>query len=230
MKRMLIIFTIVIGLTITAQSQYPPKQELTQPDIKDCVLRLLAGNKRYVEGNLTSKKVIQDRAALTTGQHPYAIVLCCSDSRVPPELIFDESLGQLFVVRVAGNVVDSTALGSMEYAAEHLKVPLLMVLGHSECGAVKAALSGGEVTPNIKSLVNRLNPAITLVKQQIHDDKNLVSQTVEQNVREQMNEIMEHSEVMEELVGHGELKVIGGVYDLGSGKVKFLGHDSKKKK
>ncbi|MBK7258284.1 MAG: hypothetical protein IPI01_10895 [Ignavibacteriae bacterium] len=112
---------------------------------KDPVARLLNGNRRFVEGRTAARDFVHERPALTAGQHPYAIILTCSDSRVPPELLFDESLGQLFVVRDAGNVVDSVVLGSIEYAAEHLHAGLLIVLGHEACGAVNATIKGGDV-------------------------------------------------------------------------------------
>ncbi len=112
-----------------------------------------------------------ERPELAEGQHPYAIVLACADSRVAPELIFDESLGKLFVVRVAGNVADPVVLGSIEYAVEHLHANLLMVLGHENCGAVKATIGGGAFPPNIEALIKRITPAVDKVRVQRLDEK-----------------------------------------------------------
>ena len=103
---------------------------------------------------------VERRKELVEGQHPFAIILCCSDSRVPPEVIFDQGLGDLFIVRTAGNVFDNIALGSIEYAVEHLEVPLLVVLGHGQCGAVTATVEGGHAPGHISNVVEAIQPAV----------------------------------------------------------------------
>lgn len=188
----------------------------------DPLARLKAGNERFVAGCPSTKAYASDRAGTVGSQHPFAAILCCADSRVPPELIFDESLGQLFVVRDAGNLVDSVVLGSIEYAAEHLKVRMLVVLGHESCGAIKATIAGGHVPPNIGSLVRRLTSPVEKTKAKKLKDAELVGACVEENVRYQMDQTMAQSGVLTGLMEKGELTLMGAVYSLESGKVTFL--------
>jgi carbonic anhydrase len=188
----------------------------------NAVRQLKAGNARYVSGKLRPRNYKADRKATADGQHPYAIVLACADSRVPPEILFDESLGKLFVVRVAGNVVDPVVLGSIEYAAEHLHVETLLVLGHESCGAVKATLEGGHAPPHIDSLVTRIQPAADEAKKAGLGAKKTLALAVQLNVFLQMAESVKQSEVLKEFVHDGKLKIVGGVYNLHSGRVEFL--------
>lgn len=197
-------------------------QEQVVKHAADPLARLKEGNERFVAGRPSSKTYAADRAANVASQHPYAIVLSCADSRVPPELIFDESLGQLFVVRDAGNLVDSVVLGSIEYAAEHLKVQMLVVLGHESCGAIKATIAGGHVPPNIGSLVRRLVSPVEKTKARQPKDAELVSACVAENVRYQMEQTLAQSGLLAEMVEKGELTLRGGVYSLETGKVSFL--------
>jgi carbonic anhydrase len=183
---------------------------------------LLEGNKRFSSGNLDKKDYAKERAELTKGQDPYAIILSCSDSRVPPEIIFDESLGKLFIVRVAGNVVDSVTLGSIEYAAEHLHVKLLVVLGHESCGAVKATLEGGEVTPNLAQIVKRIEPAVKKTLAQKLEKTAQFDFAIEENVKDQIAASLFNSKVLKELFESKELQIAGAVYSLKTGTVKLL--------
>ncbi len=129
---------------------------------EEALTLLKEGNERFVTGQLTPKDhYAEDRMRLCKGQHPYAVILCCSDSRVAPELLFDSGLGELFVIRNAGNVVDEDVSGSIEYATEHLETPLVVVLGHSCCGAVTATCEGGEMPANIVALTKRIKPSIS---------------------------------------------------------------------
>jgi carbonic anhydrase len=178
---------------------------------------LMDGNKRYVDGKakgiMTHGREVRDK--LVAGQKPYAIVLCCSDSRVPPELIFDEGLGEIFVVRVAGNVAEKGAvLGSVEYAAEHLGVPLLMVLGHEKCGAVKATVeSQGHGEGNIGHIVSAIAPALTRAQgaePEAVADANL--DIVKEN-------LIDSSPVLDKLVSEGKLKIVTAKYHLDHGDV-----------
>lgn len=188
----------------------------------EAMRRLAAGNARYVSGALEPKDFCAERAALAAAQHPYAIVLACADSRVPPEILFDESLGRLFVVRVAGEVADPVVLGSVEYAAEHLGARLLVVLGHERCGAVKAALSGGDVPPNVGALVARIAPAVDVVRAGKTSGDEMLGAAVRENVRYQMHMALFQSDVLAEKVRGHELTIVGGVYDLDTGVVEFL--------
>ena len=193
--------------------------------VKNLILRLQQGNDRFVAGKPSAKDFQRDRAELISAQHPYSIVLTCSDSRVPPELIFDESLGQIFVIRTAGNIVDSVVLGSIEYAAEHLHAGLMVVLGHKDCGAVKATISGGKVPPDIGSLVSRIQPAVDRARATHVGEKDLLDACVEENVHRQMEQSLIQSDLLNELVGQGELSIVGAVYNLETGRVEFLSQD-----
>ncbi|MBI3578216.1 MAG: carbonic anhydrase [Ignavibacteriales bacterium] len=206
--------------SLQARQQIEHLQAKVNPS--ELLERLQAGNVRYVKGKPSSKDFVRERPELAKGQQPYAIVLTCSDSRVPPEFIFDESLGQLFIVRTAGNVVDSVVLGSIEYAAEHLHAGLLVVLGHEACGAVEATIAGGKVPPNIGSLVGRIQPGVNRIKAKHPEEKALLSNCVEENVRQQMEQAVAQSTVLSEMAERGELRIAGGVYSLATGTVEFL--------
>ncbi|CAG0959001.1 partial Carbonic anhydrase 2 [Anaerolineae bacterium] len=188
----------------------------------DPVARLLDGNRRFVEGRTAARDFVHERPALTAGQHPYAIILTCSDSRVPPELLFDESLGQLFVVRDAGNVVDPVVLGSIEYAAEHLHAGLLVVLGHEACGAVNATIKGGEVPPNIGQIVQRISPPVEKVKAQHLKGVRIDSVCIHENVRYQVAQVTGQSALLKSMVDEGHLRILGATYSLTTGGVTFL--------
>jgi carbonic anhydrase len=163
-----------------------------------------------------------ERAQLAKGQQPYAIVLTCSDSRVCPEILFDESLGKLFVIRVAGNVVDPIVLGSIEYAAEHLGSKLLVVLGHTSCGAVKATIAGGNIPPNIQRIADCISPAVEKTRAKHLDEKSLLDESVNENVREQLQRIRSGSTTLAEMEEKKELQILGAIYDIESGKTSFF--------
>lgn len=185
--------------------------------------KLFEGNKRFVDGNLTPKKCGPDRREeLTKGQHPFAIVLSCSDSRVPPEIVFDQALGDIFVIRVAGNVVDPIALGSIEYGAEHLHSPLLVILGHTQCGAVTAALEvKGKPEGNIGAILNKIMPAVDTAKKAQKDKGETLNIAIKENIRNVHKDVMK-SEIISHLVHEGKLKIVGGVYNLETGKVDLV--------
>ena len=191
----------------------------------EALMMLIRGNERFVNGKVKMKDFLRERPKLADGQKPYAIILACADSRVPPELVFDESLGRIFVIRVAGNVVDPAILGSIEYAVEHLHVPLLFVLGHENCGAVKAKLSGGKFPPNIASLLSRISPAVNKVRTLDLDEKSSLAMSVKENVGYQMQMSVYESEVLREAVREHHLKIVGGVYDLDTGKVEIVSNE-----
>ena len=155
---------------------------------------------------------------LVSGQNPHAEILSCSDSRVPPEIIFDQGLGDLFVVRVAGNVASDPEIGSLEYGAEHLHIPLLVVLGHESCGAVTAAVQGS-AEAHIAALVNLIKPAVDKSRGQSGDQ---VANAVRANVQLVVQQLRASTPILSELVAHGKLKIVGGVYSLETGKVTWL--------
>ena len=180
------------------------------------------GNKRYTENQFKQKNFSTDREQQAKGQQPYAIVLTCSDSRVAPEILFDESLGRLFVIRVAGNVADPVVVGSIEYAAEHLHAKLLFVLGHGSCGAVKAAVQGGELPPNIKTITDRITPAVDKARKVEKDADAVLGKAISENVNEQIASALRSSAILKELIEKHELTVAGGVYNIKNGEVSFF--------
>ena len=195
------------------------------------VLEILReGNRRFATNAPSlADRSPQRRAALQGGQSPHTAVLCCSDSRVPPEIVFDQGLGELFVVRTAGHVVDDVALGSLEYAVEHLHVPLILVLGHDGCGAVTSACSPEhEGTPApLARVLQALEPAVRAAAaglastRQAQDAHALVDLAVRTNI-ELVVERLRADEVIARVLAEGTLRVAGARYDLGSGLVHFL--------
>jgi carbonic anhydrase len=192
----------------------------------EALQKLLDGNKRYVEAKLNAcaETTTAAREKLATGQKPYAIILSCSDSRVPPEIIFDKSLGEIFVVRVAGNVPDPIVLGSIEYAAEHLGSPLIMVLGHERCGAVKATVEmKGKGEGNIGAIVKTIAPALKKVQKdkdsQKKDAASLVECVVDENAKMVAANLTKQSKALAHMVKEGKVKIVSAKYDLDDGKV-----------
>jgi carbonic anhydrase len=188
----------------------------------EALARLKAGNERFARGHPEQRHVVQIRSELLTEQRPYAIILSCSDSRVPPELVFDETLGRLFIIRVAGNEIDPVALGSIEYGAQVLGARLLVVLGHEHCGAVKAAAKGGSLGPNLDAIMKRIAPAIEKVKAGGVKASGPFEPEVEANVRLQLHDALAESAVLRDLTQKGQLQLAGAVYELPTGRVVFL--------
>jgi len=192
------------------------------PDISgaQALRKLIEGNRRYVSFKRSYPD--QDEIRLKTvaqGQHPFAVILGCADSRVPPELLFDQGLGDLFVIRVAGNILDDGALASIEFATAEIGVPLVMVLGHQRCGAVKATLDGGEVPGHISRLIEAIKPALA----QIQDQKGeRLDNAVRANVKMVVGQITSSQPVLADLVKKGKLKVVGGHYALDNGAVEII--------
>lgn len=184
---------------------------------------LKKGNERYVNEKYSVKKLDKERREdlVNNGQHPFAIIVTCSDSRVPPEYIFDQALGDLFVIRAAGNVVDDIGVGSIEYAAEHLHSPLVVVMGHEKCGAVQATVQGGEVPGSIGSIIAKIKPSVDKVKSSCCQCEDVCEKVVDENVRTVVEEVKK-SAVIKHLMEHGEVKVIGARYNLSSGEVIWL--------
>ena len=184
---------------------------------------LMAGNSRFVAGKPQPRALVSLRQKLASGQSPKVIILSCSDSRVGPELIFDQSLGDIFVVRTAGNVADPVALGSIEYAVDHIHSPLLVVLGHQKCGAVSAACSGEKMpSPNLEAIVEKINPAVARAKTYAKAD-DLLESAVKENVQQSAKDVLANSEIIRNAVNSGKLKVIEAEYELDTGKVVRLG-------
>jgi len=187
--------------------------------------RLKEGNERFVSGRARFPTVQKEvLAELTKGQQPHATILGCSDSRVPPELVFDASFGELFVIRVAGNVLGPSILGTMQYAGLHLRTPLFVVMGHEGCGAVEAAIGwkfhGSRQRSRIEVLLENIAPALDNLDAS-QPNEALLHAAVEANVRHTVQALLGTPEVQMRLA-EGDMKLIGAVYDLESGRVRFL--------
>jgi len=182
----------------------------TVSDWQTALQYLKDGNQRYVDNQTIARDTnTEDREALKDGQHPFAVIITCSDSRISPEIYLDQKLGDIFVIRNAGNITDATTLGSIEYAVEHLNAPLVVVVGHSSCGAVTAAFNGGEYPSNLQSIVNTISDSII--------GSNDVDEAIHENITSVAEKIKEDT-VVEEL----GTKVIGAYYDIVSGEISWL--------
>jgi carbonic anhydrase len=191
----------------------------------EALARLVAGNERFVRGEArfptVQKEILAD---LAKGQHPYATILGCSDSRVPPELVFDSGFGELFIVRVAGNVISAEIMGTLQYAGLHLRTPLFVVLGHEGCGAVEAALSargdGTQHPERIAVLLRAITPGLGEIDPSIPVDVQ-IALGVEANVRWSMQQLQETPEVRARMK-EGVVKLVGAIYELETGRVRFI--------
>ena len=194
------------------------------PSAAQALQYLIEGNKRFAAEKSANPDLSTSRRAqlLTEGQQPFAVILSCSDSRLPPELIFNQGMGDLFIIRVAGNIVDSLALGSIEYGVEHLGTPLLVILGHDNCGAVKATIDGGEAPGSIGAIVEKIQPIADQARQMGLSGDALYRQTEDANITAVLAEV-EKSPVIQHLKEHQGLQVIGAKYHLDTGLVDFLG-------
>lgn len=206
-----------LGTAVYAQHAEAP----AGPGADDSLKRLMAGNDRYVAQKMThDDQSIARRMELTGSQHPFASVLSCSDSRVPPEVVFDQGLGDLFVVRVAGNVAPDEAVASLEYAVDHLGPKLILVLGHQSCGAVGATLDGGTPEGHLASLVNRLLPAVQ--KATGADRRAKLDSAVRINVLNVVEELRKSHPILDKQVADHTIRIVGGRYALDTGRVEIL--------
>jgi len=213
MKPFKIAGLLIISTLIALPAYVKPK--VTESDQEK---KLFSGNAVYVRQSSASV-----RKELSKGQKPYAIVIACSDSRVSPEIIFNEKLGKIFVIRTAGNVVDPITIGSIEYGVEHLKAPLIVVLGHQSCGAVKATIeSHGSAEGNIEKIIDEILPALKEVKKTAKEGENIEYKVTVQNVKNVIKEITENSKIVSEEVEHGKVQIIGAYYSIETGKVEKI--------
>ena len=198
---------------------------------REALERLRVGNRRFASGVRSSDILASEtrRNELAAGQEPFAIILGCSDSRVPAEIIFDQGLGDLFVIRVAGNIAAPSQIGSVEFAADGFDTPLVVVLGHSQCGAVLATLEeltrpSEKQSRNLRSIVDRIRPSVeALLRTELrHDSEALVRQAVRSNVRVSANHLRHRSEVLEARIQKDGLLVVGAEYSLETGIVDFF--------
>jgi carbonic anhydrase len=212
---------ISMAMAACAPAQVNVESPVANAD--EALQRLLEGNQRYTANKSVDLNESQSRRAeLAKGQNPFATIFSCVDSRVPPELIFDRGLGDLFVIRTAGQVIDNAVLGSLEFGVAELKIPLLMVLGHEKCGAVKATVEAVEhnatAEAEINWLVDGIRPAVEVAKTQSGD---LLDNAVKANVSLTV-ERLNGSSILSEAIENGELKIVGARYDLDTGVVEVI--------
>jgi carbonic anhydrase len=203
----------------TQKTNISELSEIKKPDASLKILK--AGNERFQKDELTQVNTsITKRKELVNGQNPDAVIITCSDSRVPPELIFNQGLGDLFVIRVAGNVMDKMELGSVEYAVKHLKTPLIVVMGHEHCGAIGAAVEESEKKESgyIADIVKKIEPSVKRLKSENLQGEKLVEEVANENVHNSSNEIKK-SKVIKEELQKGNVKIVEAKYMLESGKV-----------
>ena len=233
MKIRALLFILIFAPLITVAADAPPpkvnrvlsaaEQAALTPD--DVIVLFQKGNERFVSGDITSRdhSAMVRQAAL--GQHPKAIVLSCIDSRVPVEDVFDRGIGDVFVARVAGNFENTDILGSMEYATKVSGSKVILVLGHTECGAIKSAIDGVELG-NITAMLAKIKPAIDSLAgysgEHTSANTEYVRQVTEQNVRLTMDNIRKHSPIIAQLEQAGDVKIVGGIYDMHTGAVQVL--------
>ena len=193
-------------------------EEKITPD--SVLAELKTGNGRHVGHRYQHPhETLDRRRQLVSAQHPHAEILSCSDSRVPPEIVFDQGLGDLFIVRVAGNVASDTELGSLEYGAEHLHVPLIVVLGHESCGAVTAAVQGGPPEGHIAALIDLIKPAVEKTRGLSGDP---VENAVRMNVEMVVKQLRSSTPLLSELVAQRKVRIVGAVYSIETGSVTWL--------
>jgi carbonic anhydrase len=212
----------LLGVNQFARAADPAHSDQPAVAPADAISKLKEGNGRYTSGNLQHPgQTAELRTDLAKSQHPFAVIVSCSDSRVPPEIVFDQGLGDLFIFRVAGNVIDDHGLGSIEYAVDHLNVRLIVVLGHQSCGAVQAAketiAAKGKAPGHIESLVTAIKPAVEATAK---DD---LDTTIKANVKHVVQALRSSTPVLKPKVDSNELSVVGAYYSLDTGAVSFLG-------
>ena len=218
------VVTLLTIVSAAPQSVAPhgAAQATTAPQSADQIWNSLEeGNKRFVDGKGAARNIVSQRHSLEKSQHPLVAVLSCSDSRVPPEIIFDQGLGDLFVVRVAGNSADPIGMGSLEYAVEHLGTVVIVVLGHQSCGAVTAACSGEKMPANLDAVVEPIAPSCRVAKGR-HSSDDLIVFAIKDHVHAAAEELLSRSEVLKNAHDGGKLTIIEAYYSLDSGAVTRL--------
>ena len=214
-----LVVAFALALAPSARAQQTAESQAATTPAK-ALETLKAGNERFASGTPKKRDWSKKVAATAQGQYPFAAVLACMDSRAPVEIVFDQGIGDIFGIRVAGNVVNDDELGSLEYAA-HVGSKLIVVLGHTKCGAVKGALEGVQLG-NLTGLLDKIHPAIEQAHCTDAKSEQCVDSVAEANVRESMAEIRKRSPYLAKALDEGKIGLVGGIYDVATGKVKFL--------
>ena len=216
-------FVAITIVTLASGAVTVAENRAKSPTATEAVARLKAGNARFVENAAEALPIDgARRTALAKGQSPFATVLTCADSRVPPEIIFHTGLGDLFVVRAAGHVTDRSLLASVEYGAEHLHTPVVVVMGHESCGAVKAAIEtapGTSLGPNLDYLIKAIRPAVERAEEA--SESMALRDAILSNVEETINDLLEQSAIIKHLAESGQVVLVGAYYELSTGRAHF---------
>ncbi len=225
MRKAYLLFILALLWALAAPALASGPGPGVSPDA--ALTKLQEGNAHFAAGKLKHPHQNKERRVETAakGQQPFATILACADSRVPVELIFDQGVGDLFVVRVAGNVAGVDEVASMEYAVEHLHTPLLVIMGHSKCGAVAAVVENVRLHGSLPSLASKIRPAVFKTRMAHRGLKGdaLVAAAIKANVQQAMADVIIRSRIVKDLIKSGKLQVVGALYDLESGKVEWLG-------
>jgi carbonic anhydrase len=192
----------------------------------DTILQMLKeGNTRFVNDNLTARLHSAQIRVAASGQYPKAVILSCLDSRIPVEDVFDKGIGDLFVARIAGNIINEDILGSMEFGCKAMGSKLILVLGHTECGAIKGAIDNVRLG-NLTALLAKITPAVDSLKsfsgEKTSKNKEYVNAVTDENVKIALDNIRQHSEILRDMEENGEIKIVGAVYDMATGNVTFM--------
>ena len=221
-RRILVLAAGLLTVGVFATAQVQTKESQTAMTPAQALERLKEGNRRFVSGQRKTRDLNAKVLATAAGQFPFAAVVSCMDSRAPIEIVLDQGIGDMFSLRTAGNVVDEDVLGGLEYAAKVTGAKLLVVLGHTHCGAVKGAVDDVHLG-NLTQLLAKIRPAIALAAPgSFSSDKPFMKRVEEQNVRLGMKQIREHSTVLREMLDAGTIGLAGGIYDIDTGKIVFL--------
>jgi len=227
MKKSLMLFIVVFSLlnmALYSQESHSTTKEIQQSlTPADVFNQLKDGNKRFLEGKPMERDLYQQVKETSKGQHPIATVLCCMDSRTPTEIILDKGIGDIFNIRIAGNVVNTDILGSMEYGSKVVGAKLILVLGHTDCGAVKGAIDNVEMG-NLTQLLEKIEPVAKMAKydgERTSKNKEFVELVTKENVLNAMNYIRENSPILKEMESKGEIDIVGGMYDVSTGVITF---------
>lgn len=216
-----IAFMLLFLTTFTAAAE-----EDLEITAEQALQMLMDGNARFVSGDVEHpNQSAESREEVISGQQPFAIIVGCSDSRIPPEIVFDQGIGDIFVIRTAGQVMDNATLASIEYGAEHLGVPLVVVLGHDSCGAVRAAVEGGEAPGHLGCLVDAISPAVDEIEEEETNETSeddLIDCVIDINIENIVYQLESSEPILSELVEEGELTIVGARYHLDSGEVEIL--------
>lgn len=218
-----ILLILISFVQVNGYSQFTKEQlDNTTPD--DALQLLQEGNKRFITSNKNERNRVAEIKNTSSGQYPFAVLLSCMDSRVAPETLFDQGIGDIFINRVAGNISNDDMLGGMEYGCAVVGSKLILVLGHTECGAVKGAIDGAELG-NLTGLLNKIDPAVNATEytgDRTSKDYKFVELVTEENVRLTVEQIRKNSPVLKGMEDEGKIKIVGAMYDVSTGEVTFL--------